>query len=484
MSQDYSSIITKAPDHMLLCIGDVMLDRFIYGAVERISPEAPVPVFRETGVREMPGGAANVARNVAAMGAKAALIGVCGDDKAAAQLRRAIESSGLSSDYLIEEKNRQTTVKSRYVSSSQQILRADVETSSAISSETEERIIKALEELAPKASAILISDYAKGCLTQNILTTITRIAGETGAPVIVDPKGDDYSKYGAVSVIKPNASELAQASGIAAGTDGDVEAALAALSGKCAAEMIVVTRAAKGMSVRERSGEVSHYHGQALEVYDVSGAGDTSLAALGLGLAVSGDIHSAIALALRASGLAVGKAGTTAVSAAEILSGPHAEYSLKSRDQVLRQASAWKKDGLIVGFTNGCFDILHVGHLRVLSEARRRCDRLIVGLNSDASVKRLKGASRPVNEEQARAAMLLALKSVDEVILFPEDTPAELLAALEPDLLVKGGDYEMKDIVGAAEIIARGGAVHIVPFLPGHSTTEIISKAQEPTSAS
>ena len=301
--------------------------------------------------------------------------------------------------------------------------------------------------------------------------------------MIVDPKGRDFARYGAVDVIKPNSGELSAAVDLPTETDRDIEAALIAALEKCSAKAIVVTRAAKGMSCVARGGNVEHYRGEARDVYDVSGAGDTSIASLSLGIASCVSLADSVKLAIAASGLAVGKFGTATVTADEVLtairiglnSGGLAHTPLA--DMVV-QVNAWRDAGFAIGFTNGCFDILHPGHLKVLEEAKARCGRLIVGLNSDASVARLKGPNRPVNDAASRARVLKGLSAVDAVVVFEEDTPAELISALSPDLLVKGGDYSVETIVGAQDVIRKGGAVHIVPLVEGQSTTAAIARAK------
>lgn len=475
--------MAEATGSNIICIGDTMLDRFVYGSVDRISPEAPVPVFRQHRIDEMPGGAGNVARNVAALGAHAVLIGIVGCDEAGRQLEKAISGLEHIDGRLITAEARPTTLKTRYVATGQQVLRVDTEEAATITSATQRAVIEALHQHAKGAGAILISDYAKGVITEAVCRAIGDIAREHSIPVIVDPKGRDFRKYGDVAVIKPNAAELMAATGLPSYSDKDVAAGLVAAKNASRAKAIVVTRAEKGMSYLEDNADVIHLRGEAREVYDVSGAGDTSLAALGLGLAAGGPLEQAVALAIIASGLAVAKAGTAAVLYDELIEAIDrgstaynvAQTSLPS---TLAKVNGWRDLNLRVGFTNGCFDILHPGHLKVLEEARARCDRLIVGLNSDTSVKRLKGACRPVNNEDSRARVLSALKVVDDVVIFEEDTPEQLIQKLQPDLLVKGGDYEIQDIVGADFVQARGGEVHIVPLVDGESTTSTIERAQ------
>lgn len=476
-------LVNNAAGKRVICIGDVMLDRFVYGGVGRISPEAPVPILKRTRTVAMPGGAANVARNLAALGVVTVLIGVVGDDSEGRELAELVGgTNGISSD-LIVMRGRPTTLKTRFVTGGQQLLRVDAEDSSPIDARTADEIIAALEEECKTAELIVLSDYAKGTLTGPIMDRVLGLARAFGIPVLADPKGGDFTKYGAVDVIKPNASELSYVLDCPTETNSDIEAALQDAIVKFPAEAIVVTRAAKGMSYLKSGEDVLHKSGQAREVYDVSGAGDTSIAALALGIAAGGSLDDAVSLAIAASGIAVGKSGTATVSAHELMTAlsmglrgggvTHVPLTaLQSR------VSAWRDSGLSVGFTNGCFDILHPGHLKVLEEAKARCGRLIVGLNSDASVSRLKGPERPINNAEARARVLLGLTAVDAVIVFEEDTPQNLIEALQPDLLVKGGDYSIESIVGADVVQDRGGTVHIVPIVEGQSTSAAIARAQ------
>ena len=302
-----------------------------------------------------------------------------------------------------------------------------------------------------------------------------KAAHEHEIPVIVDPKGDNISRYGPVDLIKPNASELSAMTGMPVGSDAEVEAALEMALELGAAKAILVTRAEQGMSYVERGSQVHHCKGEPRSVYDVSGAGDTTLAALGVALSAGRALEDASAFALLASGLAVEKAGTTVLTPSELLRG--IDRKLSDVEPLLAQVGEWRTAGLRVGFTNGCFDILHPGHLHVLEEARRACDRLIVGLNTDAAEKRLKGDTRPIHDEAARAQMLSGLSSVDRIVMFDTDTPADLIDQIQPDVLVKGGDYTEETIVGAASVRERGGEVIIVPLLEGFSTSLAIEKA-------
>ena len=473
----------KARDQRVLCIGDVMLDRFVYGVVDRISPEAPVPVLRQTRAASMPGGAANVARNLASLGLEAVIVGAVGTDEAGIELNELLSHSPGIKARLVPMRGRPTTQKTRLVAGGQQLLRLDAEEVGAPDPASEKSIIRIIDELVPTVAAVLISDYAKGLLTTGVLAAVLAAANRQSIPVIADPKGKDFKRYGAVDILKPNAGEFGLAMGMATGSTPDVEAALTAARDTLPAKAIVVTRAAQGMSFIGADGAHGHVTGKAREVFDVSGAGDTSLAALAVAIVAGATLEEAVNVAILASGLAVGKSGTATVSSLELLDAAELpQWTQKagslSTDAMVGQIERWREGGLRIGFTNGCFDILHPGHIRVLEEARSHCDRLIVGLNSDTSVRRLKGPERPVNSEHARAQVLCSLAAVDGVVIFDQDTPLELISALKPDVLVKGGDYTRDTIVGADLIEARGGEIVIVPLVPGQSTTATIARSR------
>ncbi len=467
-------LILGAVRQRVLCVGDVMLDDFVYGTVTRISPEAPVPVLRQAREAKMPGGAGNTARNLAALGARTRLVGAIGRDADGDALQALLGQTPGVDSVLIRSETLSTVRKTRFVSGGQQLLRVDREPLPVLDAATEAELVDALREAAEGAGAIVVSDYAKGTVTGAVMREAVRAGLAAGVPVIVDPKGNDWSHYGPVDLIKPNAGELAALTGLPAGTSEQVERALLKAMTLCSARVILVTRAAQGLSYLERGGTVVHMAGLAREVYDVSGAGDTSLAAIGIALSSGASLGLASRLALAASGLAVSKAGTATVSAADLLAGDSA--ALLGFDMLMDQVALWRTAGLRVGFTNGCFDILHRGHLRVLQEARARCDRLVVGLNTDASVRRLKGDGRPVNPEESRAEMLAALSVVDAVVLFDGDTPIDLVRAMRPDLIAKGGDYTPDTVAGADIVRAAGGEVHIVPLVEGQSTTSMIAR--------
>ena len=462
----------------ILCIGDVMLDNYVYGTVSRISPEAPVPVLHQTSFSRMPGGAANTARNIASLGARTRLIGLIGSDEAGKMLSALLNKVDHIDAQLLKHQGAKTTLKTRYVSSGQQLMRVDEDATAEMSAALQADMLDLVRDASAGATAILVSDYAKGVVTADLISEVWKQAQAHNIPVIVDPKGTDIVRYGPVDLLKPNASELAAMTRMPTGSDAEVEGALEMAMELGMAKAIVVTRADRGLSLLERGGKVRHLHGHARTVFDVSGAGDTTLAALGVALSSGASLEEASALALHASGLAVEKAGTTVITPNELL-GTRAS-KIYTLEKLLTQIEELRAAGRKIGFTNGCFDILHPGHLHVLEQARGACDFLIVALNSDASVKRLKGDKRPVHDQAARAQMLSGLESVDRIVIFETDTPATLIEEISPDLLVKGGDYREEDIAGAAFVRDNGGEILIVPLLEGFSTTLAIEKAAGP----
>ncbi len=460
--------------------GDVMLDRFVYGEVSRISPEAPIPVLRVGDEKAMPGGAGNVARNLAALGAKVDFLSVVGDDEAGAELKTALGAEAVTSSLTVVP-GRETTVKMRFVAMGQQVLRVDRETNLPLGNAPSEKFIAGLTAALDDKDVLVLSDYGKGVLTPAVLAAAITAARGKGLPVVIDPKGRDYARYAGADVVTPNRKELGEATGLPVDSDEEIVAAARALIAAHGIGVVVVTRAQAGMSV-VTANDVTHLKAEAREVFDVSGAGDTVVSTLAAALGSGLSLPEAAALANSAAGIVVGKVGTAVVHGDELaaklrereLSALEAKIAgLESARDIVE---AWRARGLSVGFTNGCFDLLHPGHVTLLDKARTLCDRLVVGLNSDSSVKRLKGEDRPVQPEIARATVLAALQSVDLVVIFEEDTPARLIETLRPGLLVKGGDYKVSEIVGADFVQANGGRVEIVDIVPGFSTTGTIAR--------
>ncbi|MEQ8283381.1 MAG: D-glycero-beta-D-manno-heptose-7-phosphate kinase [Parvibaculum sp.] len=480
-SETLQTLVVRLAGARALVVGDALLDRFVYGRVERISPEAPIPVLSVEAERAMPGGAGNVARNLAALGAGVVFLSVVGDDEAGAALVRAFDDHPGIEARLTRAANRITTVKTRFVAMSQQVLRADSETTAALDAAEGAALVASLEGALKSCDVLVLSDYGKGVLTPAVTAAAIAAARAAKIPVVVDPKGRDYARYAGASVVTPNRKELAEATATPASNDGEIVAAARGLAAAHGLGAVVVTRAQDGMSVVTES-DVHHLKAEAREVFDVSGAGDTVVATLACALGAGASLADAARLANSAAGIVVGKVGTAVVHRDELASALREhelsaiEAKLAGRERAAEIAEGWRARGLKVGFTNGCFDLLHPGHVALLARARALCDRLVVGLNSDASVRRLKGEGRPVQPDIARATVLAALGTVDLVTIFEEDTPQALIEALKPDLLVKGGDYKVADIVGADFVQAQGGRVEIVDIVPGFSTTGTIAK--------
>jgi D-beta-D-heptose 7-phosphate kinase / D-beta-D-heptose 1-phosphate adenosyltransferase len=467
----------------ILVIGDVMLDRYVYGSIERMSPEAPVPVLRIERERAMAGGAANVARNISALGARAALIGLVGEDAAATALRRALAEDRSIEALLVADPTRPTTVKSRYVAAGQQLLRADEETAQAADADRERALLGAIDRALPEADLLLLSDYAKGTLTDRVLAGAVERAHKAGKRVIADPKHRDFARYRGADLLTPNRVETTLAAGLPCGDDAEAAAAARRIMEQTGIPAVLVTRGDQGMTLARKGAPSLHLPAEAREVFDVSGAGDTVLAALGLGLAAGLSLDDAAGFANLAAGIVVGKAGTAQVYPGDLVAVLHAREVDRSSDAkivdlpaALERIAVWREQGQKIGFTNGCFDLIHPGHVALLAAARAKCDRLVVGLNTDASVKRLKGADRPMQNEQVRAIVLAALAAVDLVLPFAEDTPQRQIEAIRPDVLVKGADYRLDQVVGGAFVQSYGGRVELVEIKPGHSTTETIRR--------
>jgi D-beta-D-heptose 7-phosphate kinase/D-beta-D-heptose 1-phosphate adenosyltransferase len=462
-------------------LGDVMLDRFVYGTVERISPEAPIPVMSVERVSDMPGGAANVARNIAALGAQCTLFGVVGEDDFAEALRRQLTDTPAITAHMIVDPSRPTTVKTRYVAERQQMLRADRESCAPLPAAIISELLSALRHALKQGDVVVLSDYAKGVLTDELCHQVIELARAANKPVIVDPKSKSFAKYTGATVLTPNRYELQVACGSDCSTDAQVVhgAHLSLDIGIC--EAMVVTRGADGMSVIKQDTTAAHLRTTAKEVFDVSGAGDTVLSVLAIGMAMGGELIDVAGIANTAAGIVVGKPGTAVVTTGEIIASldsgtrPGAE-KIFSLSRVMQQVQHWRDRGLKVAFTNGCFDLLHPGHISLLEQSRATADKLIVGLNADLSVRRLKGNGRPVQSEIARATVLSSLKTVDAVVIFAEDTPLELIKALQPDVLIKGADYTVDTVVGAEVVKSYGGKIVLAQLIEGQSTTNTIMR--------
>lgn len=480
---DFLDRLPAFAEARVLVIGDVMLDRYVTGEIERISPEAPVPVLSHRATRQMLGGAGNVAANIAALGGKVDLVGLVGRDTDGEAVRGILAEWGIPADGLVASADRPTSVKTRFLAQGQQVLRHDWERTDPVSLDEQTALLDAFAARLDAADAVILSDYGKGASLPPMAPAVIASARNAGKPVVVDPKGRDFTIYRGASAITPNRRELAEATNIAIGDDAAVEAAGAWLIETCALEAVVATRSEDGLSVIRDHAPSIHIPTEAQEVFDVSGAGDTVVAALALGLAAGLDWSEAANLANAAAGVVVGKRGTAQVTPDELYAvrrrPPPAESLIADRTEAARRVAAWQRAGLKVGFTNGCFDLIHPGHVGLLAFARSHCDRLVVGLNDDASVARLKGPGRPISPLDDRAAVMAALKPVDLVTAFTEDTPQALIEALQPDVLVKGADYSVDAVVGADVVQARGGQVLLAPLVEGRSTSAIVGRLND-----
>ena len=484
---NFEDALKLIPEQTIVCVGDLMLDDFVYGEVSRISPEAPAPVLAVTKSELVVGGAGNVARNIAAMGAHCVLVGVVGEDEASRTLMRALAAESLIEPHLVVDPSRPTTRKVRFVSEhhSTHLLRADWEMAGAINPSTEKAIIDRALAALPGVASVVLSDYAKGVLTRQAIRSVIEEARKLGKPVIVDPKGKDFSVYKGATLITPNRQELAEATRHALASEADIAAAAGELNAVIGSEAVLVTRSEAGMSLVPARGEPVHVAAYPVKVRDVSGAGDTVVAVLAAMLAAKTSFEDAMRAANAAAAVVVGKRGTATVSAAELRHRILPAASLAPEEKIIfdwsvldERLAEWRRQGVRIGFTNGCFDILHRGHVKLLTQARAACDRLIVGLNGDASVTRLKGEGRPVQEVHARGEVLAALESVDLVVIFDQDTPLDLIRRVRPKVLVKGGDYQREGVVGHELVEADGGEVILIDLVPGVSTTGIVRKSR------
>lgn len=490
MTDNLPIILEKFASQRIMVLGDLMLDRFVYGAVDRISPEAPIPVMRVLRENVTLGGAGNVVRNLAAMGAQVDIIGVAGHDQTGYELAKQCAALSGVTPMILTDAARPTTLKTRYVSGSQQLLRADLESAQPLTAEMEEQILLRIQSAMPGAKIIILSDYAKGVLTEKIIAGTIAQAKAQNKRLIIDPKGRDFSRYRNAYMLTPNRKELTEAIGMdAIKSIEQAEQAARALISAYNLEGILAKLGSDGVCLVMKDQAALHIHGMAQEVFDVSGAGDTVVAGLALALAAGASLPDAAYLANLAGSIVVGKVGTATVSVDDLTHGLHDdqlrrhESKLATWQEAHEQAEKWKQKGLKVGFTNGCFDLIHPGHLSLLRQARAKCDRLIVGLNSDASVKRLKGATRPIQNETARATVLSAMSDIDLIVLFEQDTPEELIKNLRPNLLVKGADYQPDQVVGWDIVQSWGGELYLADIVAGQSTTATSARLQTKAAA-
>jgi D-beta-D-heptose 7-phosphate kinase/D-beta-D-heptose 1-phosphate adenosyltransferase len=483
-NDDLRAALERGRGARVLVVGDLMLDEYVWGSVERVSPEAPVQVLDWVSHHDGLGGAANVAQNLVALGCEVWLAGVVGDDDKGARLRHILAEQGAHVDDVLTDAQRPTTTKLRVMAGSQQILRIDREFRHRLSDELQQTLIERIAARLPQVDGVICSDYAKGVLTREVLSATRRNAQTHGRQVLADPKGTDYTRYLGFDIVTPNRKELEAAAGIGAVTDDEIVHAGTKVLNEIRGAALLVTRGKDGMSLLRSERPPVHIPTAAREVFDVTGAGDTVIAAFAMALFRGADMEAAAQLANRAAGLEVAKLGAAPVGyrelAQELEGGPHYEGTkiLPAADLV-RVVSRARGQGKRVVFTNGCFDILHVGHIELLRRSRALGDLLVVGINSDDSVRRLKGEKRPLIGQNERAHVLAALDSVDLVGVFGEDTPLALIDALRPDVLVKGGDYSLDEVVGREQVEAWGGRVELVPVVEGFSTTDLVRRILE-----
>jgi len=484
---DFAKRLSVLGDVTVLCVGDLMLDTYVYGEVERISPEAPAPVLAVKREDVIVGGAGNVARNVAGLGARCIFVGVIGDDLAGKTLEAAFAGqANLIQSRLVVDKTRPTTRKTRFVSEhfSTHLLRADWEVARPVNADTEAAVIAYATNALSRVGAVVLSDYSKGVLTPEVVRALIAAARKAGKPVVVDPKYGDYSVYRGTTLITPNRKELAAATRMPVETEAELARAGARLLDMVECEAALVTLSEYGMTLVARERPPVHVPSYPVKVLDVSGAGDTVVATLAAFLASGAGYEEAMRGANAAAAVVVGKRGTATVSVSELRARILPAAALAPEQKIVpdwaaldQRLAAWRADELRIGFTNGCFDLLHPGHVKLLAEARAACDRLVVGLNSDVSVRRLKGDGRPVQQQAARAEVLAALAAVDLVVLFDEDTPLELIRRVRPHVLVKGADYRLDQVVGREVVEAAGGEVVLVELVPGYSTSALIARS-------
>lgn len=458
----------------VLVIGDVMLDRFIDGSVSRISPEAPVPILEKGRDSEMPGGAANVACNLASLGCDVRLVAVTGDDPQGRRIAGLLGANMAIDFHQVIDHERPTTTKTRFRADGQQVLRVDEEVAAPASETIQQQLLDTFTAALAGVTLVIISDYAKGCVPPSLISKLTSAAKSAGKMVIIDPKLADFGAYANATMLTPNLSELRKTGVIDGDSLEDIAAGAGMMATQHGMDAILVTLSARGMLLAHADGTWHHAPAQAREVYDVSGAGDTVIAMLSAALATGTSTANAVALANIAASVVVGKSGTAIASPGEIILLAGARTPPTDWAHWGMTCTRWREEGQKIGFANGCFDLLHPGHIYLLQQAASRCDRLIVGLNSDDSVRRLKGEARPVQTAEQRAAVLQALDFIDGVAVFGEDTPLDLITTLQPDFIFKGGDYRPDDVVGRDVVAARGGDVVIIPTLGSHSSTGLI----------
>lgn len=482
VSQVLNVVCNKFGGLRILVVGDLMLDQYIWGSVERISPEAPVPVVRIDHKSYAAGGAANVAANLSGLGCSAAVAGAIGEDEEGQQLQGILQRLGIETLGVVHAPRMPTISKIRVLGGQQQMLRLDTESGAGPGSDVKAKLIAAVKASLSSCSALILSDYGKGLLDEFVCQTIIRAARDLSIPVFVDPKGSNYRKYSGCDTISPNRMELAAAT---SSDFKDLETLLEngqRLRTNLEIKSLIATLGESGIALLDSQG-IRQFPALAREVFDVSGAGDTVVATLAASIGAGLELDDAIRLANLAAGIVVGKVGTVPISRDELLARVASPREIDSVEKIqtveilLRRVSTWRSKGQRVVFTNGCFDLFHVGHLSFLEQAKRQGDCLVVALNTDRSVRALKGPGRPIISQDARARLLAAMPCVDAVVLFDEETPLNLLRSVRPDVLAKGSNYLEEDVVGVHEMKEWGGRVSLIPVIDNFSTTAILRKA-------
>lgn len=478
------SLFSHTASLRCLVVGDLMLDEYLWGKAERISPEAPVQVVDVLREELRLGGAGNVVNNLVALGVQVAVCSVVGDDENGWSLLKEFSRRNVSTDAIFLDPCRRTSRKTRVVAANQQIVRIDRETREALTNDFEMQVCKWVAAHAGEFQAIVLSDYNKGVLTPSVIATAIASAAAVGISVLVDPKGTDFVRYKGATLLTPNRKEAETASGVIILDSETLAQSAAVIMDTARLEHLLITRSEEGMSLFSRDGDVVHIPTVAREVFDVSGAGDTVLAALAVGVASGLTMAEAARLANIAAGIAVGKLGTSIVTPQEIIDAVamthrDSDYKIKTLDVLTSLIASEKVRGRRIVFTNGCFDLLHAGHVKYLQKARSLGDILVLGLNSDSSVRRLKGEKRPLIAEEERAHILAALDCIDYVTIFDEDTPLNIITSLKPDILAKGGDYTLDSVIGKDFVESYGGRVELVSFVDGKSTSNIIERVLE-----
>ncbi len=481
--RELESILQRSGHPRVLIVGDLILDAYVSGDVARISPEAPIPILTAKRREERLGGAGNVAANLIAMQAEVDVVGVLGDDTNGNALREMMTRMGIDTGGCTIDGSRPTVLKTRMMSGAHQMLRVDWEDASPVGGAASEAMLALLPDRVRRAKAVVLSDYGKGVLTDAVLRNVIAAARAAKIPVLVDPKGEDYARYRGATLVTPNRKEAEQALGRKLAKVDDMSRAADDLMKLADLDAAVVTLGADGIYYKDKRGVFGHVPAQARAVFDVTGAGDTVVAQLAFHLADGVPLGAAVELANQAAAITVGRLGTHAVSRSELAahiaeSAPHAGKVVVG-DELEVLLAQWRKDGKRIVFTNGCFDVLHPGHTSYLRFAKSKGDMLIVGVNDDSSVKRLKGETRPFNCLADRMEMLAALEMVDAVTSFTEDTPLKIIEKVTPHALVKGEDWSDKGVVGREWVESHGGTVHLAPMVPGQSTTSILDRMKK-----